>query len=425
MNLEQSLDRKVQKCKGNRLVIILRGLPGSGKSTLVKESKEIRQSQNEASIVICGADEYFENSQSGYSYSGSELAAAHAYCRNKFLNAIEDGVECIVIDNTNSQTWEYHVYKRIGRLCGYDARVLEIGCINESILASFVDRTKHRVDKAAIVKMWQRWETDKGAHIIQPSFDNSMENTSLLDILRKTEANVEIHPKGILYSALYLDDISRVKLLEMFQAAHAKITASHMTLTYKPMREQIPHIPVGKKRSLAVVGYVCTDVLQAVAVSELEEPLCGAEIPHVTISHSKKAAPKHAKSALENIKSWKKPERELTLTGTVGVQVAISEKKSIVVIDAEEFEAVRKQIDDIGCQEVRSSSREEHPSGSHILDPVMYIGSEIITSLYVFDFDGTLFHTPDPLLGRRQYRDLTGEYKRYDFNFFSFKLPYR
>ena len=46
----------VQWIKNNRVIFIMRGLPGSGKSTLVKSITEVF---NDQIPVICSADHYF------------------------------------------------------------------------------------------------------------------------------------------------------------------------------------------------------------------------------------------------------------------------------------------------------------------------------------------------------------------------------
>ena len=43
------------------------------------------------------------------------------------------------------------------------------------------------------------------------------------------------------------------------------------------------------------------------------------------------------------------------------------------------------------------------------IDPGLYFGPNVVKNLFVFDFDGTLFHTPDPVEGRKEYLRITGK----------------
>eukprot|EP00794_Sanderia_malayensis_P008777 gene8777-9715_t len=408
--------RQIQQDESNRRdVLIMRGLPGSGKSYLIKNSIEARQAdaENEAdprkNVVVCGADEYFADSQSGYSFNASDVMSAHSHCHRKFVSAIVTNARLIVIDNTNSQTWEYQIYKRIAKLCGYRIRLLEIACKDEETLQGYIKRGRHNVSKHAMTRMWQRWEEDKDSVIIYPCLhQNGEANYSLIGLIDDAvkRESVVVHPKGILFSAVFLDEASKARLLDTFPSAHPKVTASHMTLTYKPMSEQLPHIPVGKRVSLSVVGHVCNDVMQAVAVTEMGEPLCGTEVPHMTISHSKKASPKHAKNVLANVKQWTRPVEDLVLTGLIGVQVAVTEKTSCTITDVDVFNHVLCELDKL----IDTDNVSGHAGKScKSQNAEIYIGpTEHITSLFIFDFDGTLFHVPEQSLGRRQYKELTG-----------------
>ena len=400
----------------SKKVVIVRGLPGTGKSYFLEHCTE-SQAQGQ-SMVVCSADDYFNDLPGGYSFNPSAISKAHAYCRQKFIKAIQGNVDIIAVDNTNSQLWEYQIYKRIASLVGYEFHVIELACKDEEAIRNAVKRCKHNVTFDTIHMMWKRWEHDPEAAVIESVFDDPEIDISVKEIIqKKSNHSLVVDRKGILYSALYLDETSRNQLLGVFPPQHKNVTANHMTLCYGLLNEQIKHIPVGKRHSVKVTGYVCNDLVQVVAVDEIDNVLCSMPIPHITISNSKKAAPRHASEALEDNTHWQLSSKPITLTGTVGVQVAISEKDSRSVLDYSTFVDVCKQIG-IKLKTKRSKEKKLSESCSEMLsydtndqgaDAGMYFGPDRIESLFVFDFDGTLFMTPDAVEGRRIYHRVTGE----------------
>ena len=424
--LNEMLTRKRPKQQEIGTVVILRGLQGSGKSHMARHFAGNPQAIADATLfksdgeligdkknsMICSADDYFENKGCEYSFNPSELADAHMHCRIKFIEAIDNNVETIIVDNTNSKKWEYQIYERIAKLCGYSTYVVEIACKDEDTIGKFINRSQHKVDKEATYRAWNQWEADDKAVVIDPRFEHEANDISLCDIVKSNE-HPKMSVKEVLFSGLFLDDASKTKLLKEYPPLHSKCTANHMTYCYKPMREEVRHIDVGKEVSLSVIAYVCTDLLQVVAVKEKEDVLCRLEVPHVTISHSKKAAPQHAKLALQNKSIWQSPVHEIVLTGKIGVQVSVDQKNSVCITDPILFNDVCKQLMNeeryIDRKVVDRKTSEAGPDTKIGEMPKLKLNMEDIESLYVFDFDGTLFRTPDPVIGRKQYLEITGK----------------
>jgi predicted kinase len=88
----------------NKNLILLRGLPGSGKSRLAKTLAENKW-------PVFSVDDYFTNPQTGeyhFEFDKNHLAykACEASCRNAMLN----NTEKIFIDNTFTLAWELEPY---------------------------------------------------------------------------------------------------------------------------------------------------------------------------------------------------------------------------------------------------------------------------------------------------------------------------
>lgn len=100
---------------------IVRGLPGSGKSTF---AEAIVGSDFLVCTAVCEADQYFM--QDGeYMFDGSKLKDAHEYCRNKVETYMKDSLvndqfyREIAVSNTFTQEWEMQPYLDLAKQYGY------------------------------------------------------------------------------------------------------------------------------------------------------------------------------------------------------------------------------------------------------------------------------------------------------------------
>lgn len=83
---------------------LVRGLPGSGKSTFAKALAGRDKAHVEA-------DMYFEG-PNGYEFDASQLGVAHGYCQERTELYISSGVS-VVVSNTSTTEKEVAVYKAI------------------------------------------------------------------------------------------------------------------------------------------------------------------------------------------------------------------------------------------------------------------------------------------------------------------------
>lgn len=80
-----------------KVVFLLIGVPGSGKSTFVQKTiLEFGVSNN----TVCSADHFFMKG-GWYKFDGSKLGQAHKECAERFRWAVENNVELIFVDDTN------------------------------------------------------------------------------------------------------------------------------------------------------------------------------------------------------------------------------------------------------------------------------------------------------------------------------------
>lgn len=132
------------------LAIILRGVPGSGKSTWARLAYP--------DAAKFSADDYFmQNGQ--YVFDPSKLGEAHATCLRGFIDwAQRPTSEVAIVDNTSTTIAEVSPYASIALAYGHDIEIITFLC-DPTVAAA---RNVHGVPPAAIVGMDKRLRDSVG-----------------------------------------------------------------------------------------------------------------------------------------------------------------------------------------------------------------------------------------------------------------------
>lgn len=94
-----------------KILYLVRGLPGSGKSTFVKTM----------GVPYYEADMYFVDSEGKYVFDPKNIKAAHLWCQNSVRSAMVLGVSNkIAVSNTFTQQWEIDPYIKMAKDHGYN-----------------------------------------------------------------------------------------------------------------------------------------------------------------------------------------------------------------------------------------------------------------------------------------------------------------
>lgn len=93
-------------------LIIMRGIPGSGKSTTARELA------GDFGVVL-STDDYWVNGAGEYIFNPAKLGAAHKWNQDRCEEAMDNGTDIIVIDNTNTVQKEWVKYADTADHYGY------------------------------------------------------------------------------------------------------------------------------------------------------------------------------------------------------------------------------------------------------------------------------------------------------------------
>lgn len=139
-----------------KIFLLYRGLSGSGKSTSSK--KQLKQAEDKGLVgVICSADDYFVR-DGKYEFKGNKLNEAHRECFNKFVDALVEGFDLVILDNTSIRIEEFETYVKVAKLAGYKVQIIEKKPKDDAELVSWWKRCVHDVPLDKVRSRWQQWE---------------------------------------------------------------------------------------------------------------------------------------------------------------------------------------------------------------------------------------------------------------------------
>ncbi|ESE43133.1 ATP-binding protein [Shewanella decolorationis] len=144
-----------------KLAIIMRGLPGSGKSHWVEQfvanlpledALRIRQGG------IFSTDSFFYEGEV-YRFDAKKLSEYHQRNLTAFIQALSNDQPIVICDNTNLCRWEYMAYEAAAKALGYQVRIVLIGePLDDAHQKLCAERNRHRVPLTQIRRMAKQFE---------------------------------------------------------------------------------------------------------------------------------------------------------------------------------------------------------------------------------------------------------------------------
>jgi len=148
-----------------KVMIIMRGLPGSGKST---KAKALAQGGE-----IFSTDEFFMK-EGKYAFDPTKIAEAHAWNQSRVKDALSRGVSPVVVDNTNIMLAHVQPYLEMANQNGYEVEFGEpdspwwkkwfgpemTESDKDELIKTLLEKGTHGVPEQALRKMLSLWEHD-------------------------------------------------------------------------------------------------------------------------------------------------------------------------------------------------------------------------------------------------------------------------
>jgi adenylate kinase family enzyme len=127
-----------------KLILLIRGVPGSGKTTLAKQLVEKYPDCHHFET-----DMYFTKN-GDYHWKGTELGLAHAWCQQQVQVAMKAD-STVIVSNTFTRYWELAPYFVLATANGYQIKVIH--CKNQF-------KNIHGVPELKIKEMMDRFDSN-------------------------------------------------------------------------------------------------------------------------------------------------------------------------------------------------------------------------------------------------------------------------
>lgn len=277
-------------------LIVMRGIPGAGKSTKANSLMHEGVIHSTDIIIERTGDYAGFFSKMIESKDFTPLSRAHSTCFNEAVTSMKKGITPIVIDNTNIKMNEAKNYVKAALTLGYSDENIKFVDIGTAGLTAEVlsERNTHGVPLEKIKQMIESYKAQ-----------------GEISLQRVLESKDMYKESDVLYSAVVLDNGSRQSLLDRVSDLIPKdwnIIAHHMAIVFgKPVPNKED---LGQKVSLTVTKVGLSDMAMAVAVNGY--PSKNA-IPHITIAVN----PNGGKAVMSNeITKWQDV-KPFVITGVV------------------------------------------------------------------------------------------------------------
>lgn len=131
-----------------KLLIMIRGLPGSGKTTLAN-ALVTKYLIEDKTVEHYEADQFMVDEQGNYAFDPNKLGRCHRKCMAGAEEAMENLTSVVIVSNTFTTEKEYIPYLDLAYEYGYETQIIDTFGQFGSV---------HDVPTATLTKMSDRWD---------------------------------------------------------------------------------------------------------------------------------------------------------------------------------------------------------------------------------------------------------------------------
>jgi len=139
------------KTAQQKTLYIMRGLPGSGKSTLSEHL-------GEGGVILASDDFFMVDGE--YRFDKDKLKEAHPWNWGRVENAMKQHISPIVADSTNVESWEMRPYVELALKYGYNIEIKEPQTPWKFNAEELAKRNTHGVPLHKIQESIEEWDHD-------------------------------------------------------------------------------------------------------------------------------------------------------------------------------------------------------------------------------------------------------------------------
>ena len=141
--------------QNDKYLILIRGLTGSGKTTLA----DIICGDSENRVTISVDDYFYDEDTDDYTFIPEELKQAHEWCKQETAVCMTQGFETVIIHNTFTRRWEVEPYLEMA--AKHDYRVIVTSLFDAGLTDyALAARNEHGIDTRNVRTQRKRWDED-------------------------------------------------------------------------------------------------------------------------------------------------------------------------------------------------------------------------------------------------------------------------
>ena len=133
-------------------IFIIKGTPGSGRSTVANELKTIYQSLGKTVEIIEANDFMINPETKQYEFVQENVSKCFSQCYARYIELIESKSDVIIVTNINGHFSEYASYITRGRNNGYEVHVMSMENHHEG-------KSSIGIPDKFVVKMCRKYQT--------------------------------------------------------------------------------------------------------------------------------------------------------------------------------------------------------------------------------------------------------------------------